>query len=262
MNLSQRSKYSLCQFLDVLNGADVAILLEKHQVVPDDTFLQYGASLMRVRDAIMSAKVDAVSGLLQEVARTQKTFRAETNPRYKFDERWDDLTKCLELDGFVLDGEEKPQFVSFDPELVVPGAVAVEDELTRQIRVSELTAADDIIKLLEASAGAYRANRMNDCLTTSRIALETLARTIALRVVGEKPESAQITSWGRALAGLHSVGFLEKADESALATAYTQISRGAHVPIGFTEQDWVRLSRQLALWYCYFLIKQYNGSIR
>lgn len=107
---------------------------------------------------------------------------------------------------------------------------------------------------------AYRSANMNGGLTSSWVAFETVCRQIASTLFDGKPKGTQITSWGRALASLNEAGFLDRADENARSIAYTHISRGAHVPVGFSGQDWVRLSRQLALWYCYFLIKRFNGS--
>ncbi len=41
---------------------------------------------------------------------------------------------------------------------------------------------------------------------------------------------------------------------------YGFISRASHTPIGFSEQEFARLGRSLALGFCYFLIKQFNAN--
>ena len=113
--------------------------------------------------------------------RTHGVLRYEISPKYRLDERWKDLLLCLELDGYRrgLDeyGREMDTFVSTEP--AIEGVLAVEDDLTAELRRSGLPDADDISRIIENSADAFRRGDFNGCLSNARVALQTLATSIA-----------------------------------------------------------------------------------
>ena len=107
MNLTQRSKYSLCQFLTLFEYDKLVLLIEK-----------YGLSIIRrwhrdqidgvaVKNAVFQASDPQLENLIQELARTQDSMRSEVSPRYRFDERWEDFCLCLEIDGYIRERKEE-----------------------------------------------------------------------------------------------------------------------------------------------------------
>ena len=69
------------------------------------------------------------------------------------------------------------RFVPIEP--IVEGADPVEDDLTRELRLSALTNTEEIIQCLDSSADAFRGSDFNGCLSNARVALQTLASSIA-----------------------------------------------------------------------------------
>lgn len=120
MEISHRSKYSLCQLLEELNRTDATLLLEKHGIPTQDDWRRQ-PWILTVRDHLIEASAERVGNVLQELARTAGSFRNNVTPRHIFDERWDDLVLCLSLDGFVvpLDEYDRPLkcFVPIEPQL-------------------------------------------------------------------------------------------------------------------------------------------------
>lgn len=94
----------------------MGILFDKHEIaVPfarDDT------------TAVMSAAPTSLSELVQEIARTRRTIRSSVNPRYRFDERWSEFARSLQLDGYGIARDEYGcelfEFVPIEP--VIDGA--------------------------------------------------------------------------------------------------------------------------------------------
>lgn len=261
MEISRRSKYSLCQLLEVLNRTDATLLLEKHGISTDDEGggWRQQAWALTIRDNVMAASGAAIGQVLQELLRTADTLRHDVSPRYTFDERWNDFQLCLRLDGFDVETNEtyppSKLFVPVEPQ--IEGVQPIDDALSAEIRRSGLQDANSIIVKLDTSAVAFIQSEMNNCLTNVRIALETIARSISQHLGGDEVRSKR---WGGSLRVLVEIGFLDNQQEGALVGIYTFISPGAHRPVGFTEAEYVRLGRQLALSLCYFLIKKHNGS--
>lgn len=248
MIITKRTKLSLCQFL-VLFGQDVlSILLEKHEISI------WGFSQIEIRDAFYEANLNSLETLIDEVVRTNGDLRNRVNPRYRFDERWKDLVKCLLLDGFKVENNEiiriEPLIESCDP---------IEDDLSNELTKSILHPIDDIARHIKLSADSFRLSSpdYNACLSHSRIALETLVRSIAKQeglVIDEGSKA-----WGSSLSHIKAKGIITNKEETAIASTYTFISDGAHVPIGFTQEEFARFGRNLAMSVCYFVIKTFNG---
>lgn len=259
MNLSKRSKLSICQFFGLFRHDQpmdqFRFLLEKHGLDTD-------RSEWDLEAGILPASNEKIGAVLDEVLRTKETLRYEVVPKYRFDQRWKDLLLCLELDGYRLDldeyGDGTGSFVPTEP--TIEGVQAVEDDLIAELRRSGLPRADDIVRVMESSAEAFRREDFNACLSNSRVALESLARSIAQQMQGSQPGEYDPGRWGAIVAYLRKSGFIDCREEAALVGVYGLISRASHTPIGFSEKEFARLGRSLALGFCYFLIKQFNGQ--
>ena len=62
------------------------------------------------------------------------------------------------------------------------------------------------------------------------------------------------------IAYLKTSGFVVEREELGLAGVYSLISPGSHTPLGFTDREFARFGRGLALSACYFLAKRLNAS--
>jgi hypothetical protein len=87
-----------------------------------------------------------------------------------------------------------------------------------------------------------------------------LARAIAEARQAKDPSTIDAKKWGQILSYLRSTGFIDERQEKALAGVYGFISDGAHRPAGFSDQEFARLGRTLALNFCYFLVKRWNAD--
>ena len=54
-------------------------------------------------------------------------------------------------------------------------------------------------------------------------------------------------------------GFLTENEEKGLTGAFSFVSPGAHLSVGLSETEMVRLGRSLVVSMCYFLAKRYNA---
>lgn len=272
MNLSKRSKLSLCQFLILFERGEPVTLLDKYDFFEDEweyqNVSQYETQdelARQLRKVVLRASPEQLGNLLEEMARTQDSLRSLVTPRYRFDERWDDLLTCLQMDGYVLKTEYKGgvqcnTFVPIDP--AIEGAEPVENDLARELRASGLSEAEKIIRTLENSADAFRRADpdFNACLANARVALQTLATSIATVRTTSHPGKFDPTKWGQVVAYLRTSGFISEAEEKGLGGVFGFISPGAHTPIGLTEQELARLGRSLAASMCYFMVKKFNGQ--
>ena len=270
MNLTQRSKYSLCQFLTLFEYGKLVLLIEK-----------YGLSIIQrqhwdqiceveVKNAVFQASDLQLESVIQELARTHDSMRNEVSPRYKYDDRWEDLCRCLEIDGYAREQKKEKdlwsggetittgRFVSIEP--VIAGAAPVEDDMTRELERSGLPEREEILRVLDNSAESFRKGDFNGCLSNSRVALQTLATSIAQarRRSFPFPENFDVEKWGCVVAHLRNSKFLTWQQEKGVVGVFTFISPGAHVPVGFGEEEFARLGRSLAVSFCFFLVRQFK----
>ncbi len=264
VNLSFRTRLSLAQCLAVFRRQELALLLPKHGIASQD--LEYGLTPEYLpdllKDTLVESEPEQLGGLLEEIARTRGAIRATLSPKYPFDERWRDLQLCLELDGYVIErndyGTELDRFVAVEP--VIVGAAPERDDLTLELDRSRLSDATDIRRLVEDSAAAFRREDFNACLAESRVALETLARSIAIARQKLRPGAFDPAKWGQVITYLRTSVFLDASEEHGLTGVYSLISRGSHMPLGFTDREFARFGRSLALSACYFLTKRVNAG--
>ena len=262
MNLGRRSRLSLCQFLTLFDRGELALLLGKYGFPTDELENEWaGAGTAgALKDVVVPASASQLEGLVQELARTRDSMRTGISPRYRFDERWTDLRLCLELDGYAQrdeSGIEQDRFVSIEPN--IEGAATVEDELTGELRRSGLPDVEGIVQVLDSSASAFRNSDFNGCLNNARVALQTLAKSIARERLREHARSFDETKWGQVIAYLRTSGFITQQQEEGLAGVFALISPGSHTPIGFDEEEFARLGRGLAVSVIYFLAKRLNA---
>ena len=73
----------------------------------------------------------------------------------------------------------------------------------------------------------------------------------------------QITSerkaWGDSLAHLKRINFLNEKEEKIIASIYSFVSEGAHIP--FTEEEYTRFGRNLITSMCYFISNKLVNNI-
>ena len=273
MNLSQRSKLSLCQFLTLFDRDDLIPLFGKYGLSTDELENRWGhrqSTAAAVREAVLPASASQLEGLVQELARTHGSMRTGVSPRYGFDDRWDDLRLCLELDGYTKERNEYDSvgdcffpveldcFVPIEP--VIEGADSVEDDLTKELQRSGLSDTEDILRVLDGSASAFRNDDFNGCLNNVRVALQTLATSISQARLPSHPGNFDATKWGQVIAYLRTSDFITQQQELGIAGVFGLISPGSHTPIGFNEKEFARLGRGLAVSICYFLAKRFNAD--
>jgi len=249
MIITKRTKLSLCQFLNLFDQDTVCILLEKHGISAS------GYSQIEISEALSETDQNLMESLIDEAVRTNRDLRSRVSPRYRFDERWNDFEKCLLLDGFKV---EDKTILRLEP--VIESTEPVEDDLTNELHTSRLVKSDEVIRHIKLSADSFRKvdPDYNACLSHSRISLETIVRSIAKDKGLETNEDSK--AWGKSLSYIKSENFITSKEEGAIASTYTFISDGSHIPIGFTEEEFARFGRNLAMSVCYFIIKKFNVS--
>ena len=200
---------------------------------------------------------DQLSSLLSEVIRTKGDLRNQVTPRYRYDERWDDLVLCLLLDGYKVEGD---QLVTVDPTIEDAGALS--DDLTQSIIECGLPEADEIIRVLDNSTVAFRAvpPDVNACLTGARIALQTVATSVAGERQRFHPGNYDASKWGQVLGYLRKSELITTQEEKGLAGVFGFVSPGAHEPFGPDDMEMARLGRSLAIGMTCFLIKRFADS--
>lgn len=249
MQVSKRTKFSLSQLLSIIERPTVHVLFDKFGFNS-----QLVSSLVDISSDINSAEDSVLSDLLIEVIQSNRVLRSQTSPKYKFDDQYSILKKSLLLDGYLIENDSiralDPNFVGYEP---------VEDALLKELDKSILKNKVGIKRAVEASAHDFIKAQpdYNGSLTNIRVALETLVREIAIDEGFTTTRSGN--TWGPSLGHLKVCGFIDQKDEDALSSVFTFISNGAHIPLGFSQEEFVRLGRNMCYSMCYFVIKIYNA---
>ena len=243
MTLNLRTKISLTQLLEIFEYDFINVLFEKYSLP------NHCQNITDIKNILIKKDIDF---LIKEIVSTQKDLRSRISPKYKFEERWEDFTKCLFLDGYKI--TENNTIISIEPE--VTGIVAMEDELTNEIKKSSLSKKDAIVKLIIESEEAFKnaSPDYNGCLSKARISLETMVKDIA------NNNDCSVKCWGRSLNILKENTFITNDEEQAISSTYTFVSDGSHIPLGFTEEEYARYGRNLIMTVCYFIIKKQNNT--
>lgn len=252
--ISKRSVASLAQFLGIQEIDFTAVLLSKYSV---QVSLSKSSLISELLDTLNALEEDILLLILSEVITTSQDLRARINPKYRFDSRMDDLSKCLLLDGYIIQGK---QLVQSDPSIA--DAAPFEDDLIIALNKSGLPRALDIISKINASTSSFRNSPpdYNAALTNARVALETLAGDIAGEIACNTSPTPTYNAckWGEIISFLKSANRITAEEEKGLAGVYGFISPGAHKPIGIPEDQMTRLGRSFALNMCWFLIKTHT----
>ncbi len=243
MNLTNRTKISLVQLLDIFEKTQINILFEKYSINIDSRNIEY------IKKVVLS---NTMQELIKEIISTKQTLRNKISPKYIFDERWSDFEKCLFLDGYKV---ESNSLISIEP--TIDGVVAFEDELINELINSTFLKKDEVKNLINESAEAFKNSDFNQCLSKARIALETIIRTIAIDKYNNSNDV-----WGNALLKLKTESFITQKEEELIAKLYSFISDGSHIPLGFTQEEYTRYGRNLAMSKCYYIIKKYKQQFQ
>jgi hypothetical protein len=252
--LGQRTRYSFVQFLELQEPMNLIVLVGKYGV--QHLSLSQGQLLYGLLNTISDLEDRMLMLVLAEVVATTGDLRARVNQKYRFDERLHDLTQCLLLDGYVIEGRK---LVQTDP--AIAGVAPLEDDLIDALQNSGAPRAQKIIAKINDSAGAFRSTPpdYNASLVNARVALETLASDVAAHIASQQPTPATYnpSKWGEVLAFLRSSGEITVEEEKGLAGVFGFLSLGAHRPMGIPEDQMTRLGRSFALNMCWFLLKNH-----
>ncbi|WP_025040428.1 hypothetical protein [Nitrosospira briensis] len=249
-----RARYSLAQFLELHETAFIVVLVSKHDILIS---VEEARLLTELAECLRSASDEKLLSLVEEIARTAGDLRARVNQKYRHDERFSDLCRCLQLDGYIIENNNLTQA---DPS--ISDAPSLDDDLLQELKASGLSDAEEIAKKINTSSDSFRSSppNYNACLNDIRVALETLVRAIATTQQSADSPPYEQTKWGSVLSFLKAVGFITQEEEKGLAGVYGFISPGSHRPVGISEEKMARLGRSLALSMCWFLVKSYRTA--
>lgn len=252
--IGHRTRYSLAQFLELQEAAVVITLIAKHG---GRISLNQGTLLYDLVNALQGLTDQQTMSVLAEVIATAFDLRFRVNPKYRFDTRMHDLTQCLALDGYRVDGTQLHQT---DPS--IQDAAPIDDDLIAALKASGAPRSEDIIRKIEDSATAFRSSPpdYNASLVNARVALETLAGVMAQDVAflaGTSSLPFDPSKWGEVISYLRKSGEISLEEEKGLAGVFNLLSAGAHRPVasGIPEGQMTRLGRSFALNMCWFLLQ-------
>ena len=252
--IGHKARCSLAQFLELYETDFVVVLVNKHGI---RNFV-VGMGLTELNESIRSANDEMLLSLIGEIVRTSGDLRARVNPKYRYDERFTDLCRCLQLDGYLL---QEKKLTQTDPS--IGDAPSLDDDLLQELKTSRLSDAEEIVEKINTSSESFRSSppNYNACLNDVRVALETLARSIATTQQCVGSPAYEKTKWGSVIGFLKAIGFITQEEERGLAGVYSFVSSGSHRPIGISDAEMARLGRSLALGMCWFLVKSYRAAV-
>lgn len=257
--LSKQTLLSLSQFFALQTEEVTSVLLQKCDLEIPWAGVR---GVLGIFECLQASSPAHVGEVLSEICRSTRMLRNGVSPKYLYDERWTDLLRCLLLDGYHVAGDYSSGYVVVTLDPTIEAVRPLDDDLTAELTRSNLRDRLEVIHLMKKSAEAFRKQPQdfNGALTSMRVSLETLAKNIAESFWTSAPMSGDPTKFGANIAYLRGqVGFLSQKEETGIAGIYTFVSPGAHVPLGLTEEEMVRLGRTMIAAMCYFLIKKYNG---
>lgn len=258
--ISRRTSLSIVQLLGLQDRAFVGLIFEKHGLPYCEQIAcaePYALNLLNLlSDSTAKATQEQLHALAAEIIRTKGDLRSRVTPRYRHDERFSDLDRCLLLDGYFIKGDE---LVPQDPTILE--TPLIEDDLTQALKRCGLPDGPAVVQKLVDSAEAFRKSppNFNASLNDARVALQTLATSIATVRLSQSPGSFDEKKWGAVLAYLRSSGFITEEEEKGLAGVFGFVSPGSHLPLGLSEMEMARLGRSFVSGMCWFLVKRFGG---
>jgi hypothetical protein len=260
--IGNRTKISVGQYLALQTRETQLLVLEKCGAQTPYAGIHSDSDLVRVLQSLSPPQIQT---LLDEVTHSTRMLRNNVSPKYLYDERWIDLERCLMLDGYRVAGDYSSGYriLTLDP--TIGSAIPIDDDLTLAALGSNLPSRQDVVALMEQSANDFRKQPpdFNGSLISARVSLETIVKDMAILWSTSIPMPGDPTKFGANVAYLeHQVRFLAKEEVQGITGVYSFVSPGAHVPLGFTEQEMVRLGRSLIASVSYFLVKKFNGLSR
>ncbi|MBF8176059.1 hypothetical protein [Herminiimonas contaminans] len=252
--IGSRTRYSLAQFLELQQKDFCVALVNKHGMRISEINPQQVSDLT---NCLLSANDKNLLSLVKEVAQTGGDLRSRVSPKYCYDERFSDMCRCLQLDGYFIEGRNITQT---DPS--ISDSPSLDDDLLIELNASGLPDAEEIILKINSASELFRTSppNYNACLNDIRVALETLAKAIAVAMQSNSSPHYDNTKWGSVIGFLKIVGFITPEEEKGLAGVYGFVSPGSHRPVGISEEQMARLGRSLALSMCWFLIKSHKAA--
>lgn len=253
--IGYRTRCSLAQFLELYEADFVAVLVSKHGM---QISIENVRVLTELTECIRFTSDETLLSIIEEIARTSRELRTRVNQKYRYEERFTDLCRCLQLDGYLLKDKKLAQT---DPS--IGDAPSLDDDLLQELKDSGLSAAEEIVGKINASSESFRSAppNYNACLNDVRVALETLTRSIATTQQSDASPAYEQTKWGSVISFLKAVKFISQEEEKGLAGVYGFVSPGSHRPIGISDEEMARLGRSLALGMCWFLVKKYRAEL-
>lgn len=257
--LSSRSLVSLSQFLGLQTEEVTSLLMQKCGLAMPWAGVRGAHGIF---ECLRGASPAHVREVVDEICRSTRMLRNSVSPKYLYDERWSDLLRCFLLDGYHITGDYSSGYVikALDP--TIEAVRPLDDDLTAELTRSNLRDRLEVIRLMKNSAEDFckQPQDFNGALTSARVSLESLTKSIAETFWTSAPMPGDPSKFGANIAYLRSqIGFLSQKEEAGIAGVYAFVSPGAHVPVGLTEEEMVRLGRTMIAAMCYFLIKRYNG---
>ncbi|QUG93106.1 hypothetical protein GR140_30535 (plasmid) [Pseudomonas putida] len=254
--ISQRTRYSLAQFLALQDTSVAIAILGKHDIHPT----LYPAQLLMGLIHVVHDQSDRnLLLILQEIIATPSSLRANVSPKSVFDERMHDLVQCLLIDGYLV---QDKRLLQTDPS--ISDTAPIEDDLIIALRDSGVPQREAIIEKINDSAEAFRSSPpdYNAALTNARVALEALAVDVAAEVASQPQTTGTYdpAKWGDVIRFLRTSGEVTVEEEKGLTGVFGFLSSGAHRPLGVPESQMARLGRTFALNMCWFLVQ--NRIIR
>ena len=251
--LTNRTASSLVQLFGALSQDAVRLLLFKHLDANPEPFT--AEHHLRI---VTTAPADKLTGLLVEIVGGRTVIRADAPTKYVFEARHAELCGQLRADGFdVVEDALVRLLPTAEP------VARISDHLEETLATSGFDNDGEITRLLrESSAGISAAEPdLNDATTKARIALETIVRRSAAAVATARQQAAPNDTWGSALAFLRTQGIVTLPEENALASVYSLISLGAHVPRGLTDEQWALFARSFAVSGADFVLHQHLAAL-
>ena len=257
--ISNQVKLSLFQLISKFEVSESVALIQKHVNITclDEYYEPTSHFKKELKNIIVELNSEKIINIIKEILQSKRSFKKAVAPLYLFEERWEELRRCLLLNGLKIENKE---LIRVEPE--IEGLMSSEDNLIKEIYNSGLGKSDEIVSLINNSSDDFvkQPADFNGCLGNIRTALETLGKAISEKIRDNANDNKDLTRWGNYISYLRSKEFINENEEKALTGVYSLLSEIHRPLIGFSEEELVRFSRTLGLSMCYYLIRRNNAD--